>query len=483
MSFLKQIVILLLQLNKNFRTGCVFMYKINFNKPAHLHFIGIGGISMSGLAQVLLDRGFTISGSDRASSPLTEHLSSLGAIIKIGQCAENITNDIDAVVYTAAIHKDNPEFRAAVEMNIPMLTRAELLGQLMTNYETSVAVSGTHGKTTTTSMLTEILLKENTDPTISVGGILHSIGGNIRVGKGPSFVTEACEYTNSFLSLFPTIGIILNIEEDHLDFFKDINDIRKSFTEFAHKIPQNGLLVINNDIDNVTEITKGLKCPVSTYSSTGNADFTATDITYDELGHPSYDLVENGEKTLHIKLSVTGIHNVSNSLAVIAVCRHMGISDTSIANGLSSFTGTDRRFEYKGKIGNVTIIDDYAHHPTEIKATLTAAKNYPHNKIWCAFQPHTYTRTKAFFSDFAKALSLADNVLLLDIYAARETDTLGVSSELLSEEIKKYNPNSHYFESFDEAETFLLRECNDGDLIITMGAGDIYKLGEKLLGK
>lgn len=207
------------------------MYKINFSKPIHIHFIGIGGISMSGLAEILLDRGFTVSGSDRTASPLTEHLCSIGAIINISQTAENITDDIDAVVFTAAIHEDNPEFIAAKEKNIPMITRAQLLGQLMTNYETAVAVSGTHGKTTATSMLTEILLKAESDPTISIGGILGSIGGNIRVGSGKTFVTEACEYTNSFLSLFPTIGIILNIEEDHMDFFKDLNDIRNSFTE------------------------------------------------------------------------------------------------------------------------------------------------------------------------------------------------------------------------------------------------------------
>ncbi len=458
------------------------MYKINFSKPIHIHFIGIGGISMSGLAEILLDRGFTVSGSDRTASPLTEHLCSIGAIINISQTAENITDDIDAVVFTAAIHEDNPEFIAAKEKNIPMITRAQLLGQLMTNYETAVAVSGTHGKTTATSMLTEILLKAESDPTISIGGILGSIGGNIRVGSGKTFVTEACEYTNSFLSLFPTIGIILNIEEDHMDFFKDLNDIRNSFTEFAKKIPENGLLIINNDIKNTNLITKDLKCPSVTYSVNNTADYRAVNITYNEAGYPSYDLIEHNKTTLHIKLSVTGEHNISNSLAVIAAARKMKISDQSIIDGLSTFTGTDRRFEYKGKIGNVTIIDDYAHHPTEICATLKAAQNYPHKKIWCAFQPHTYTRTKAFFDNFAESLALADNILLLDIYAARETDTLGVSSELLAEAVKRHNPNSYYFPSFDEAESFLLTNCEEGDLIITMGAGDIFKLGEHLLG-
>ena len=458
------------------------MFKINFDKPVHVHFIGIGGISMSGLAEILLDRGFTVSGSDRSKSDLTAHLEAEGAKVIIGQKAANITPDIDVVVYTAAIHPDNEEYAAAVSNNLPMLTRAQLLGQLMSNYNTAVAVSGTHGKTTTTSMLTEILLKADANPTISVGGILNSINGNIRVGGSETFVTEACEYTNSFLSFEPTIEIILNIEEDHMDFFKDINDIRNSFEKFAKKLPDNGLLIINNDIDKAKELTLNLNCEIVTYSFKKSSDFMAENISYDEKGYPEYDLVENGNKTLHIKLSVTGEHNVSNSLAVIAAARKMKVSDTAIIEGLKAFTGTNRRFEYKGKIGEVTVIDDYAHHPTEIRATLNAAKNYPHNQIWCAFQPHTYTRTKAFFEDFAKALSMADNVILLDIYAARETDTLGVSSELLAEEIKKYNENSYYFPSFDEAENFLLMKCQKGDVIITMGAGDIVELGEHLLG-
>jgi len=458
------------------------MYKINFEKPVHVHFIGIGGISMSGLAQILLDRGFIVSGSDRAKNELTTTLEKLGAKIIIGQKAANITSDIDVVVFTAAIHPDNEEYSEAVSRKIPMLTRAELLGQLMTNYETAVAVSGTHGKTTTTSMLTEILLKEDCDPTISVGGILKSINGNIRVGNGPAFVTEACEYTNSFLSFFPTIGIILNIEEDHIDFFKNLEDIRNSFKKFANIIPDSGLLVINNDIENCNEISKDLACQTVTYSITKDSDYMAENISFNEFGHPSYDLIEKGNQTLHIELSVTGEHNISNSLAAIAAAREMKVSDEAIISGLKAFGGTNRRFEYKGKVGDVTIIDDYAHHPTEIRATLTSAKNYPHNKIWCAFQPHTYTRTKAFFEDFAKALSIADNVLLLDIYAARETDTLGISSELLAEEVRKYNENVYYFPSFDEAENFLLMKCEKDDLIITMGAGDIVELGEHLLG-
>ncbi len=458
------------------------MYNIDFNNPIHIHFIGIGGISMSGLAEILIKEGFTISGSDSKESDLTKHLSEIGATVNIGQCASNITDDIDLVVYTAAISKDNEELSAVVSKNIPMLTRAELLGQLMTNYETPVAISGTHGKTTTTSMLSQILLQNDSDPTISVGGILKSIGGNIRVGESEIFVTEACEYTNSFLNFFPKISIILNIEEDHMDFFKDINEIRDSFTKFAAKLPDNGTLIINGSIDNHKEIYKDLNCKVLTFGIDSTNNFSATNITYNELGHGEYDLVIDGKITEHIALAVPGEHNVFNSLSAIAAAMEMDIPMESIQKGLLAFSGTDRRFEYKGKINGITIIDDYAHHPTEIKATLTAAKNYPHNSIWCVFQPHTYTRTKAFLNEFAEALSLADNIVLADIYAAREKNTIGISSKDLAEKILALGKNVHYFPSFEEIEKFLLKNCIHGDLLITMGAGDIVKLGESLLG-
>ena len=461
------------------------MYQIDFTTPIHIHFIGIGGISMSGLAEILLEEGFTITGSDSKESPLTRHLEEKGARIYYGQKASNIEAEpgIQVVVYTAAIHPDNPEFKAAKDKNIPMLTRAELLGELMRNYKESVAVSGTHGKTTTTSMITDILLAADTDPTISVGGILKDIGGNIRVGGPDLFVTEACEYTNSFLSFYPTIEVILNIEEDHLDFFKDINDIRHSFRLFAEKLPKGGLLVINSSIENINEITSGLPCRIVTFGKDLSSMYTAQNITYDEFARPSYDLVVQGEIVNRITLGVTGEHNVYNSLASIAAAHELGIRGEGIRNGLLRFTGTHRRFEKKGMIGGVTVIDDYAHHPQEIAATLAAAKNYPHREIWCVFQPHTYTRTKALMEDFAKALSAADHVVLADIYAARETDNLGISSGTLAEKIAALGTDTHYFPSFDAIETFLLENCVNGDLLITMGAGDIVKVGEKLLGQ
>ena len=458
------------------------MYQIDFNKPEAIHFIGIGGISMSGLAEILMDEGFTVSGSDAHESDLTRHLEAKGATVAYGQRAENITDEIDVVVYTAAVHPDNPEFMRASEKGIPILTRAELLGQMMKNYENAIAVSGTHGKTTTTSMITEVLLCADTDPTISVGGILNSISGNIRVGGPDLFVTEACEYTNSFLSFYPTTAVILNIEADHLDFFKDLKDIRHSFRLFAEKLPEKGLLVINKDIDHMEDIIEGLPCKVITFGKNEESRYQAKNIRFDELARATYELYVDGKEVDTVTLGVSGEHNVYNSLSAAAVCSELGISMEMIKKGLKRFTGTNRRFEKKGELSGVTIIDDYAHHPQEIRATLETAKHYPHKKLWVVFQPHTYTRTRAFLDEFAESLSLADEVILADIYAARETDNLGISSRDIADRIEKMGVKVHYIPSFEEIETFILENCIHGDLLITMGAGDIVKVGENLLG-
>ncbi|MBR6486382.1 MAG: UDP-N-acetylmuramate--L-alanine ligase, partial [Lachnospiraceae bacterium] len=371
----------------------------------------------------------------------------------------------------------------------------------------------------TTSMVTDILMAADLDPTISVGGMLKEIGGNIRIGASEYFVTEACEYTNSFLSFYPTVDIILNIEEDHLDFFKDINDIRASFRKFAQLLPKDGLLIINAGIDNYKELTDGLECkvvtvsyPVSTDASESvitnadgaGADYMAGDVSYDDLGCASFTIVRKGEpegtdknKSMtgndadRITLHVPGAHNIGNALAAIALADHLGIDHAVTARGLAEFRGTDRRFQYKGKLrlpsdgataeGSVTVVDDYAHHPTEIRATLNAARKCTKGRIVCVFQPHTYTRTKAFFDDFADALSLADMTVLAEIYAAREKDTLGMSSALLCDELKKKGKESYYFSTFDEIEEFLRKNCLQGDLLITMGAGDVVNIGEDLL--
>lgn len=458
------------------------MYQIDFNHPIHIHFIGIGGISMSGLAEILLSRGFPVSGSDRNRSALTDKLEQEGVTVFHRQIPENITDDIDLVVYTAAIHSDNPEYAAVVAKGIPALTRAQLLGQIMRNYKIPMAVSGTHGKTTTTSMISEILMKAETDPTISVGGILRSIGGNIRIGKSDYFVTEACEYTNSFLSFFPKIGLILNVEEDHLDFFHDIHEIRESFHRFASLLPADGLLIVNGGIEGLSVITEGLSCPVITYGKDSSCDYFYTDLAFDELARPTFTLHDNKGRSETVTLSVSGEHNVSNAVAALALSDALSLPRQTATAALAQFSGTDRRFEYKGQIGGVTVIDDYAHHPTEITASLRAALNYPHRTLWCVFQPHTYTRTKAFLPEFAQALSLADKIVLADIYAARETDTLGISSRTLQAEISKLGKECFYFPSFDEIENFLLEKCSPGDLLITMGAGDIVKVSENLLG-
>ncbi len=465
------------------------MYEIDFHHPSSIYFVGIGGISMSGLAEILHNAGFQVSGSDREKSALTESLAQKGIKVFYGQRYENITPDIDCVIFTSAISKDNPEYKATVSLQLPMLTRAQLLGQLMRNYDTSIAVSGTHGKTTTTSMVSEILLRAGTDPTLSIGGILKTIGGNSRVGGNRYFVTEACEYTNSFLSFFPTIGIILNIEEDHLDFFRDLNDIRNSFRKFALLLPTSGCLIINGDIPFYNEITIGLRCRVITYCDTAvtsagdSADYYPSDIRYDEFGHPSFKLHSLYRKTRPFELQVPGSHNVSNAMAAIALADLLGIDSAVTAGALKSFAGADRRFEYKGCVGGVTVIDDYSHHPTEITAALNAAQRYPHQTLWCVFQPHTYSRTKAFLKDFAKALSLSDRVILADIYAARETDPMGISSEDLKREIESLGHECEYFPTFDEIENFILANCTTGDLLITMGAGDVHIIGEKLLGQ
>lgn len=459
------------------------MYQIDFHKPIRIYFIGIGGISMSGLAEILLSEGFTVSGSDRAPSDLTRMLEDRGVNVFYGQKKENLTKDIDLVVYTAAIKSDNPELLAAHKLNIPMLTRAELLGQMMKNYETPVAVSGTHGKTTTTSMISQILLSAEADPTLSIGGIYRPIGGNIRVGASELFVTEACEYTNSFLSFFPKIGIILNIEEDHLDFFKDLADIRNSFHRFAQLLPADGTLIINGDIERCEELTEGLSCKVITYGLSSGSDYSASQVTYDESGFPSFILSRQNGGERKFSLRVHGDHNILNALAAIALADLLGLSDEVIHAGLAAFTGTDRRFEYKGQVNGVNIIDDYAHHPTEIRATLSAAAQYPHRRLWCVFQPHTYTRTKAFLEEFASALSLADEIILADIYAAREKDTLGISSETLQEKIRSLGHSCHYFPTFEVIENYLLKNCTKDDLLITMGAGDVVKVGENLLQK
>lgn len=459
------------------------MYKINFQEPIHVHFIGIGGISMSGLAEILLEEHFTISGSDSKESELTKRLEEMGVTVFYGQQASNITGDIDLVVYTAAIREDNPEFLSARKAGIPMISRAELLGQIMDNYQNSIAVAGTHGKTTTTSMISQILLTAKCDPTITVGGILEAIDGNLRVGKSNIFISEACEYTNSFLHFYPKYSVILNVEAEHLDFFKDIQEIRRSFHQFAGNTRKDGAIIINGDIPNCEELTEGLTPQVITFGLSEHCDFHPKDVTFDEKACATFTAMYRDSEVMTVSLNVPGMHNVSNALAAIALSLDLKLPKEVIKDGLLAFGGANRRFQYKGCVDGVTIIDDYAHHPTEIRATLTAALNYPHKRLVLAFQPHTYSRTKAFLDDFAEVLSMADVVVLADIYAAREKNTYGVSSRDILAKLKERGTDCYYFPSFEEIEKFLLKNCMNGDLLITMGAGDIVNVGEHLLGK
>lgn len=458
------------------------MYEIDFKKPIHIHFIGIGGISMSGLAEILLEEGFAVTGSDREKSGLTDRLEAGGAVISCPQSADNITPDIDAAVYTAAIREDNPEYAAAKAAGIPLLSRAGLLGQMMSNYPDSIAVAGTHGKTTTTAMLAQILLAAKTDPTVSVGGMLKAIDGNIRVGHSGTFLTEACEYTNSFLQFFPKYSILLNIEEDHMDFFRDLDDIRRSFRLFAENTLPGGTLIVNGEIPDYELLIKGLPVSAITFGPSDAYGCYPAQLTFDGKGCASFTAMCLGRPLTDVSLTVPGMHNVSNALAAIAAAAALGIPANAIREGLLAFEGTGRRFELKGTFADgVTVIDDYAHHPTEIAATLNAARKFPHKRLICVFQPHTYSRTKAFFDEFIRALAGADLVVLADIYAARETDTLGMSSLALQKGLTDLGREAYYFPSFSEIEQFLRKKCIHGDLLITMGAGDVVNIGEALL--
>lgn len=450
------------------------------DKDKKIYFIGIGGISMSGLAEILLERGFKVSGSDMKSSPITDKLTSLGAEIYIGQVKDNIKSDIDLVVYTAAISEENPELMRTKELGIPIMTRAEFLGLLMRGHKYNVAVAGTHGKTTTTSMLSHICLDSNLDPTILVGGELDIIGGNVRPGNSDYFITEACEYKGSFLKFYPYIGIILNIDADHLDYYKDIDDIQNAFINFAKLIPQDGYLVCYAEDERIDKVISQSNCNVITYGI-NKGDIVAKNISFNEEGCAHFDVYRDNFKLLSVQLSVPGNHNVLNALASICTSISLNISVENIAHGLQSFKGTHRRFELKGLKNGVSVIDDYAHHPTEIKATLSAAKNYPHKKIFCVFQPHTYSRTISLFNEFIEAFDDVDELILADIYAAREKDTGIVSSTMLGDKIREKHIKCSNFHSFTDIVSYLNKNLESGDILLTVGAGDVFEVGEMYL--
>lgn len=459
------------------------MERLNMNEIAEgsvIHFIGIGGISMSGLAQVALRRGYKITGSDRSESNITKKLEQLGATIHIGHSAKNV-GDAVLVVHTAAVHDDNPEIIEAKSRNIRLVDRAEFLGAIMKEFTNAVGVAGTHGKTTTTGMLAHALVYADTDPTISIGGELDLIDGNIRCGDGDCFVTEACEYTNSFLKFYPTIALITNIEEDHLDFFSGIEEIRESFRNYAMLTAGKGSVVAMWDDENVRTALDGCDgLNIIKYGMTSECDYYPENIVTN-AGYPAYDVMCKGEKICHISLNVPGNHNILNSLATVAVCCEMGTNPETAAKGIETFKGTHRRFEKRGMLNGAIVIDDYAHHPTEIKATLNAAKEFPHNRIICIFQPHTYSRTRTLWAEFLEAFDDADELIITHIFAAREAFDGVTRPEKLTEEIASRGINARYIDAFSDIVKEVRESAEDGDIIFTMGAGDVTEIGYELV--
>ena len=442
-----------------------------------VHLVGIGGVSMCPLAEVLHGKGLLVQGSDMTDSDTVKHLRSLGIPVAIGHNAENL-GDCDFVVRTAAVHDSNPEIAGAVARGIPVYERAQAWGALMQHYPNALCVSGTHGKTTTTSMCTHIFMAAQADPTVMIGGTLPLIHSGYRVGHGDTIILESCEYCNSFLSFYPTVAVILNVEEDHLDFFKDLNDIERSFHRFAELVPPAGHVIVNADNQGAVDSVAGLEHPVFTFGLDHPADCTAADLT-DVDGAPSFDVMVKGEKYAHVTLQVYGHHNVLNALAAASAAYVLGIPGSAVEEGLASFTGAGRRFEHKGTYRGAEVYDDYAHHPDELHALLTTAKGLGYERVIVAFQPHTYTRTAKLFDHFVEELKLADVAILAEIYAAREQNTLGISSADLCRNI----PGSVYCSTLDKVADQLRKTARPGDLILTVGAGDIYRAGEKLLAK
>lgn len=451
-------------------------------KYRKIHMIGIGGVSMSGIAEILNHWGFSVTGSDASQSEYTNDLIAHGIPVKIGHDLENVSR-ADLVVYTAAINQEDPELVQARKLYIPTIERADFLGILTKVFNDTICISGTHGKTTTTSMISSCFLEGKLDPTIQVGAFLKQINGNYRLGNSEYFIIEACEYVESFLKFYPKTEVILNIDNDHLDYFKDLEHIILAFQKYVKLLPANGLLVINSDDPNCVKLSKCTEAKTVTFGiNNQKANFVARNINFNKNGFPTFDVYYNDTFYKTISLSITGMHNVLNALACIGVCHMYGLNKEQIKNGLLKFTGAHRRFEYVGDFGNhVSVYDDYGHHPTEIRATASAMKNKSYNKSWVIFQPHTYSRTKNLLSDFAKALTLFDNIIVTDIYAAREVNTYNISSKDLVDEIQKLGRKAYYIQNFDEIVSFVKSHALNNDLVLTLGAGTITNISGMLV--
>ena len=438
-----------------------------------VHLAGIGGVSMNPLAEVLHQMGLAVQGSDQSESPAVERLRHMGVHVSIGHDAGNIRG-AEFLIRTAAIHDDNPEIAAAHAAGLPVFERAEAWGAIMQRYENAICIAGTHGKTTTTAMTTHIFMAAQADPTVMIGGTLSMLHSGYRVGRGDTIILESCEYCNSFLHFFPTVAVVLNVEEDHLDFFTGgLPEIKESFRKFAQLVPPEGRIVANADAPGAMDALQGL--PLFTFGRSESADCRAENLTW-EHGRPEFDVVVDGKLYTHLALHVAGEHNLSNALAAASAAYVLGIPGRAVKLGLEGFFGAGRRFECKGQCRGAKIYDDYAHHPAEIHALLEMTRSLGYDRVICAFQPHTYSRTKALFADFVRELKKADLAVLTDIFAAREKNTAGVSSRDLAAEI----PGALYCPSLQEAEQCLMDLARPGDLILTVGAGDIYTVGEAL---
>jgi UDP-N-acetylmuramate--alanine ligase len=450
-------------------------------KVKRIHFVGIGGIGMSGIAEVLLNLGYGISGSDTQVSDTSLRLQRLGAEVAQGHAAQNIGN-ADVVVTSTAVQKDNPEVVEAHRRNIPVIPRAEMLAELL-KMKFSVAVSGSHGKTTTTSMVSTILAQGGLDPTMVIGGKLASIGSNARLGDGDIIVAEADESDGSFLKLSPTIAVITNIDREHLDFYPGIAEIKDAFLKFANIVPFYGCIVMCNDNEHVREIAGSIKRRVITYGIDHPADYTAGNIRFLPSG-TLYQLSYQGQNLGDVELAVPGLFNVYNSMAAAAVGRELGLDMVTIRKGLLAFTGVQRRLEVKGRANSITVVDDYGHHPTEIMATLAAARQMWRGRLLVVFQPHRFTRTQALFDEFTRSFQDADVLVLNDIYPASEAPIPGINSAALWAAIKEGgHPHVEYIAQAQNTIEFLMANARPGDTVITLGAGSVYKIGEAFLAE
>lgn len=442
-----------------------------------LHFVGIGGSGMCPMAEILFHKGYQLTGSDINESDTLERIRAYGIPVSMGHRAENI-GDAEVVVYTAACKADNPELVAARERGIPTLERSVMLGLLARKFARPVAVSGTHGKTTTTAMLTEVLIDGGLDPSAIIGGKLPMLGANSRIGHGQTLVVEACEYVDTFLQLYPAVSVILNIDADHLDYFKTVDNIVKSFRQFAQQTSQ--LIVVNGDNERAMESVKDLtNAKIVTFGMSEHNDYYPTEMNEEDTACEDFTLTYHGEKLGRVNLIVPGEHNMLNAVAAAAVAHSLGVDPEKICASLGKFSGVHRRFEVLGKFEGVTVADDFAHHPTELNAVLTSAVRMGYNQVWAVFQPHTYSRTYNLLDDFAKALSIPHHVVMTEILAVRETNTYNIHTSDLAAKI----PGSVWFNSFEEIADYVMEHAKPGDLILTLGGGDIYKCANLIVEK